>query len=108
MNKKLLKGFVVGLVGLVIMVILISLLIPSKVIITRAVVVHAQPEKISAYLTDLHQWKRWHPVFMQDSNSIKLSIQNNNKLISWQQKGKENNLKVLQIEPGLIKFSLES
>lgn len=108
MNKKLLKGFAVGLAGLIIMITLISLLIPSKVMVSRAVVVHAPAEKISSFLTDLNQWKKWHPVFMQDSNHIKLSLQNNMEMLAWQQKEIKNNLKVSQINPGQVKFTLES
>lgn len=108
MNKKLLKGFAVGVGGLVIMVTLISLIIPSKVIVSRAVVVHAPEEKISGFLTNLKEWKKWHPVFMQDSNNIKITTQNNFEAISWQQNGKENKLSVSQVNPVQIKFSIES
>ncbi len=108
MNKRLLKGFFVGLVGLLIMIILISLIIPSKVIVSRAVVIHAPVEKINSFIIDLNQWKSWHPVFVQDSNKVKISIQNNKKVIAWQQNGKENNLKFDQLVPGQVKFSVES
>ena len=108
MNQKLVKGFVVGLVGLMLMITLISLLIPSKVIVSRAVVVHAPAEKISAFITDLNQWKKWHPIFVQDSNKVTISIQGNKKVISWQQNGKENDLKFTQLLSGQVKFATES
>lgn len=108
MNKKLLKGFVVGLLGLLIMITLISLIIPSKVIVSRAVVVHAPVEKINAFITDLQQWKKWHPLFMQDSNGLKINFVNNRQSITWQQNGKENNLAFTQLVPGQVKFAAQS
>ncbi len=107
MNRRLLKGFFIALVGLIIMIILISLLIPSRVMVTRALVVHAPAEKISSYLTNLGEWEKWHPVFMQDSSRLKLTVINNKEVLAWQQNGKENYLKIVQTVPSQVKFSLE-
>lgn len=71
MNKKLIKGFFIVLAVLFIIITLFSLFIPSKLMVTRAVVINATAAKVYSQINNLHNWKHWQPVFMHDSASIK-------------------------------------
>ncbi len=46
-------------------ILLISLLIPSRILTVRSVVVHGTETDIAYQLGHFENWKNWHPVFMQ-------------------------------------------
>lgn len=71
MNKRLIKGFVLVLGGLFIFITLLSLFIPSRVMISRGVVIHASAQTVLAQVNDLARWKNWQPVFKNDSANIR-------------------------------------
>lgn len=73
MNKRLIKGFIIVLGGLFIFITLLSLFIPSRVMISRGVVIHAPAQMVFAQISDLEQWKKWQPVFKNDSANIRFS-----------------------------------
>ena len=50
---RLFKGFIIVLTGLFIFSTLLSLLIPSKVVITKSVLIHAGAEKVFAEISNL-------------------------------------------------------
>jgi hypothetical protein len=58
---KSFKFFVVGFSTLFIAITLISLLLPSTVKVSRAVIISAAPDKIYAQVADFRNWKNWHP-----------------------------------------------
>lgn len=70
---KVLKAMLVGATGLFIFITLLSLLIPAHPKVSRTVVVNtAAKEKVMAQLTDLANWKNWHPVFSSKEVSVTL------------------------------------
>ena len=70
---RFIKGFLLAVTGLFIMITLLSLLMPSKVMTVRSVTIHGTAERVFEEIKDLKNWKHWHPVFMQDSNTISIS-----------------------------------
>ncbi len=64
-----LKGFLYVIVGFAVLIFLISLLMPSSVITSRSVTINAQPDSIMAQISDLNNWKNWHP-FFKDNKSV--------------------------------------
>lgn len=65
---RLLKAFLVGATGLFIVITLFSLLIPSRVRVSRAVMVNGvSPAGVSAQVANFSNWRNWHPVFTMDS-----------------------------------------
>jgi hypothetical protein len=76
MNKRLIKGFIIVLGGLFIFITLLSLFIPSRVMISRGVVIHANAQTVLTQVNDLPQWKNWQPVFKNDSANIRFSGNN--------------------------------
>ncbi|HQW85018.1 MAG TPA: SRPBCC family protein [Ferruginibacter sp.] len=74
MSKRIIKIFFIVLAVLFIFITLLSLFIPSKLMVTKAVVINAQANKVYSQINDLQNWKHWQPVFMNDSAAIKFKI----------------------------------
>lgn len=61
---RMIKAFLVGAIGLFVMITLISLLITSSPSVSRTVVVNdAAKERVYNEVADLSNWKHWHPAF---------------------------------------------
>lgn len=105
---KKLKGVLFVLAGLFIVVTLFSLLMPSKVMTVRSVLVHADGGLVLSEVADLKKWKRWQPVFANDSNNIKISEPSDklNSFATWSTNSKENKLLITDINESQVKFSL--
>ncbi len=105
---KQLKGFVFVLAGLFTVVTLVSLLMPSKVMTVRSVLVHANGGIVLSEVADLKKWKRWHPVFANDSNRIIISEPSDkpNSFAAWSTNSKDNKLLLTDINESQVKFSL--
>ena len=105
----MLKGALFVFVGLFIMMTLISLLIPSKVVIAKAVTVQADSLKLFKEISDLKNWKHWHPVFMNDSAGIKYSnfTDKVNAVASWTTTGKENKMVVTKMMYPVVEITLQ-
>jgi hypothetical protein len=69
------KAFFVGIIGLFVLMTLISLLIPSNVVVTRNVVINSVDTiAIKKQIAQCENWVNWHPIFKQVSTSDKASI----------------------------------
>ena len=65
---RLIKGLLVVIIGLFLMITLFSLLIPSNVRISRAVVINnTNANAIFQQIVPFENWKNWHPIFTSDS-----------------------------------------
>jgi uncharacterized protein YxjI len=62
-NMRLFKGFIIGLIGLFLMITLLSLLIPSNIKVSRTVIINDTTGKIIAQVKDIKNWGNWHPIF---------------------------------------------
>ena len=91
---RLLKGFIVAIAGLFIFITILSLFIPSRIIIAKSVLIHAHAEKVFREISDLQHWKHWQPVFKKDSAIIKLNADSSGKVNSceWESGGRKNKL----------------
>lgn len=93
---RLLKGFIVVLAGLFIFITLLSLFIPSRLMITRAVVIHANAGKVFNEISNLQNWKHWQPVFKSDSTAIrfKTNVSGVSDYCEWSTNGISNSITV--------------
>ena len=105
---RLFKGFIIVLSGLFIFSTILSLIIPSKVIITKSVVIHAGAEKVFAEISNLQNWKHWQPVFKADSANIKFDTGPDGISNScvWESKGKKNKLTITSQKELVVTASL--
>jgi len=89
---RLFKGFFIVLAGLFIFITILSLFIPSKLMVSRAVVINANAGKVFSEINNLQNWKHWQPVFMSDSSQIHFKTDANgiSNYCEWDSKGKKN------------------
>ncbi len=106
---KVVKGALVVFIGLFVFLTLISLLIPSQIVTTRAETVQADSIKLYSQIADLKIWKNWHPVFMQDSNRMKFSTSstNVNDFVEWNSNNKINRILIVERKYPYIKILLQ-
>jgi hypothetical protein len=106
---RLFKGFFIVLAGLFIFITILSLFIPSRIMITRAVVINAPAHKVFKEISDLSNWKHWQPVFINDSSKIKFHIGPDGISNScvWESKGINNRMIFTQKTNNTVAVSLE-
>lgn len=68
MNLKLLKPLLIGIVGVLLVVTLISLLLPSQVMTSKWVQVAAGKDTILNNIRNLNQWKDWNGLLTNARN----------------------------------------
>ncbi len=105
---RLFKGFILAIIGLFIMITLLSLLIPSKVVVTRGVAVNGNARKVFAEIDNLHNWQHWQPVFKTDSPKMNFSPDSTgiNSFCEWENRGKKNKLLITAISEYEITVAL--
>ncbi|MBL7703341.1 MAG: SRPBCC family protein [Ferruginibacter sp.] len=98
MNMRLFKGFFIVLAGVFIFITIMSLFIPSRIMISRAVVINAPADKVFNQINDLQNWKHWQPVFVNDSANIKFitSADGISNSCEWNSKGEKNTMQFTQ------------
>lgn len=106
MNRM--KGLLFGIGGLFLVVTLLSLLMPSKVMTARSVVIHASDTSLEKQIADLANWKNWHPVFMNKVSHPAISNPSSGIGASakWTTNGKENILQITERQPGSVRMRL--
>jgi hypothetical protein len=104
---KIAKGVLFAIAGLFLMVTLFSLLMPSRVVTTRAMVIQAPKKNIVSALQDLNQWKTWNPLFSGDSSTIMLSNPSSGigAYIQWG-KQQKNKFTITENLPEGVRFTL--
>ena len=70
---KMIKGVLFVFAGLFLLITLISLLIPNRIVITRATTVQADSVKLFNEIADRKNSNHWHPVFKCESTAIHFS-----------------------------------
>ncbi|MFT3981386.1 MAG: hypothetical protein QM687_13000 [Ferruginibacter sp.] len=107
---RLAKGFLIVLAGFFILITLISFLFPSTVVTVKSATVHAPESKIMAAVTDLQEWKKWNPVFMQPGNELKISSPStgNNARADWMQHGKSYSISFTNVFDKGVQFNVNS
>jgi hypothetical protein len=78
---RLIKLAIISFVLLFIVATAVSLMIPSRVRISKAINIYGQKDSILALISDQSRWPQWHPAFMPDPvvrkiPAIKVSVLN--------------------------------
>ncbi len=104
---RLIKGFLFVLVGLFIVISLFSLLIPSRVIVTKGVVINNNPKKVLAEVSNLQNWKHWLPIFKTDSVKLNFSPgEGLNSFCEWESSGKINKFQIDSLSADKVDIAL--
>jgi len=108
MSKRIIKGFFVVLAGLFVFITILSLFIPSKLMVTRAVVINANADKVFNEISNLQNWKHWQPVFINDSANIRFESDASgiSNSCEWESKDKKNRVIITAKEENAITVSL--
>lgn len=109
---RMIKAFLVGAIGLFIVITLFSLLIPSRVRVSRAVLINnTTANAVYQQVALLDNWKKWHPVFRIDSAKlISKPPAGGSKDSSYiiLQRGKEVNIQLISADSNSVKFLLHA
>lgn len=105
----MIKGVVFVFAGLFLLVTLISLLMPSKVVVARGVSMHGDSVKIFNQIADLRNWKNWQPVFKEDSAGITYSPVTDqvDAAAQWTTGGKVNKLVITDKKYPTVTIALQ-
>ncbi|MGB4843267.1 MAG: hypothetical protein WBP16_02245 [Ferruginibacter sp.] len=108
MSKRIIKGFFIVLAGLFVFITLLSLFIPSKLMVTRSVVINANTDKVFNEISNLQNWKHWQPVFIHDSANIRFETDASgmSNSCTWESKGKQNKIIITGKKDNVITTSL--
>ena len=108
---RFIKAFLFGITGLFIMITLLSLLIPSRVKVSRIVVVNKTAiNKIYQQIAELKEWKNWHPVFKPGLAAINFGnvTTGNNASCDIVYNSKTTHLIITSADTSSVKFTLQS
>jgi len=87
---RLLKQVFIGIVGIALVLLLISLLLSSHIRVSKSVMVSVDKDSVMQHLMRLPEWKNWNPL-LQDS-SLTYSFTRNNQ-VQWKtDDGKTNSI----------------
>lgn len=103
--------FIIFLVAIFVIIFLISLLLPSKVTITKAVDINATPEKVAEQIISFEEWKNWYPAFKNENVTVIKNPSNANVISSVtlkDNKGKFVNLNIVDTSNHTIEIELPS
>jgi hypothetical protein len=108
----MIKAFLIGAIGLFVVITLFSLLIPSRVRVSRAVLINSTTANAVYQQTALlDNWKKWHPIFTMDSAKlIKQEPTSGGKDSSYiiLQHGKEVKVQLITADSNSVKFLLQA
>ena len=97
------KLILTGIIGMFIIMTLLSLLIPSKVVVSRTTLINnTTVAKVQQQLHSFNSWRNWYPVFKNESVQIKIDSISNTAKINYQ--GKTAELKFTSETDSSISF----
>lgn len=72
---RLLKQIVIGLITFSIILLFFSFLLPSKISVSRSVLLHAPKDSVMSALLRMDDWKNWNPILQDSSTAYTISPQ---------------------------------
>jgi hypothetical protein len=104
---QLIKGFLFAVLGLATLVTIISLFMPSTVVTVRAEVMQANKVEILNAVTDLKEWRNWHPLFREQPGVlISDPSAGAGAWMQWATNNKTNKLQIIKATTESIEFTL--
>jgi len=104
-------GFMLSLVIIFIVLFLSGLLLPSKVTISKSVLINATSTEVKREVLEFDHWKNWYPAFKNENVSIKdnpASVKVIHSVSLKDNKGKELRLDLIKSKADTIEIHLES
>lgn len=106
---KAIKGILFVLTGLFVFITVLSLLMPSRVMMVRTQVIRAPQDSVFTQLKDLRNWTRWHPVFQQkDIKQVYGNVSSGKGAeVRWQSNSLENTLHITEDSAYTVQATLD-
>lgn len=102
----ILKQILIAFITFALIIFFFSLLLPSKISLSRSVLIHASKERVTEALLNVSQWKNWNPI-LQDSG-VHYVLEGPN-LVKWiSNKGIPNSIQLHQVAPDSIQVVIQS
>src|SRR5665213_903973 len=73
-NLMRIVKFIIFLASIFIIIFLISLVLPSKVTVSKSVEINATEEKVKDQIVNFEKWKNWYPAFENKEISVTKSL----------------------------------
>lgn len=108
---QFIKAFLIGFTGLFIVITLFSLLIPSRVRVSRATIIYdVTKANVLQQTAHVENWTNWHPVFKGDSAKLTCPDTSNItiKTCNIFHNGRVTQLSVTAVDTSSIKFDLRA
>lgn len=102
----LIKAFFFVLFFLALIVTLFSLIIPSRVVISRSAEIEGSSDSVMVTIQRLETWQHWFPAIAANKQKL-TSLNSNSKSITWLYNGNPSKIEVEESQPNAIKFSYE-
>ena len=109
---RLIKAVLAGATGLFVIITLFSLLIPSNVRVSRAVIINnSSVGEVYPQIMPFKNWKNWHPIFTTDSVSLSANppeITGNDSGCIIRHRGKEVRIRLISADSSSVKFLMQA
>ncbi len=107
-NKfRLGKAFFIVLFFLAVFIMLLSLIIPGTVVVTKSAEVLAPPTQVMDSIKDLKSWEKWYPVIVAYKKDV-TALQYFTGKITWKYKNKPASIDVTEQQANAIRFVYKS
>ena len=94
LNKRIIRLLIIGIAGVLMIVLLISLLLPGHVMTSKWVIVATGKEKALNSIRDLNRWKEWNGLLIE-ANQLQVIqkpvITDTGSLLFWKDQRDQNN-----------------
>lgn len=105
-SMRLLKSFLITILGFFLVITIVSLLMPSKVVTTRTVSMKATPAEVMQQVQNLNNWANWHPLFSDPQ--LRINQNPEGRIATWTLNGKANSLQLVKASTEQAVFHLTS
>ena len=105
---KRLFGFIIFFLFVFIIISIISLLLPSKVTVTRSVEINATPDKVVSQIIDFTKWENWYPAFKDENITVAINKSNPLSVTLKGREGKNIILTRMESMPDMIIFDVNT
>ena len=103
---RLVSVFIFSIVLIITVLLLVALLLPSKITISKSVVINASEQKINPHVTDFYKWKEWFPVMQNEK--VHLITNGPSEITLKDDLGKQISLKLLPSTIDTINVEVKS
>ena len=98
--------FFISILIFLILVLAVSFILPSRVMVTRSVIINAPKEKVAAQVGQFANWYNWYPA-LQDK-SVSMIEKSSNEVLLKDSSGRQIAMKMNKLSVDTINVSFES